>query len=506
MQRFGTLNDRTLVSQYALVCNMTAPPSQESSHEQLPSLYRDRSFYGMTITQLLGAFNDNIFKQILLLLLVRVVMEAGGASRDMQWVGQLVFAAPFVLFSGTAGWLSDRFSKRTIIVLSKVGEVVVMAAGMIAFAMMTPQVLAADGNAVTPMLPWFAIGVLLLMGMQSAFFGPSKYGILPEIVRERDLPRFNGWIQMTTFLAIIFGTALAGVLNDLFNNRFTGPLTSLFGAVEAEQISAALNGKLWMAGGVCVVIAIIGTLTSLLVRRQPAAEPGLPFRPSNLAIPGAIWQLLRTDRMLRTSLFAYSLFWFLGGLTIMSVNALGKRQFGLDDSKTSLMPACVGLGIALGCITAGWLSAGKVRLGVVRAGTIGMMVSFTLLAMPGVVYEQLFDAIAPMLGVEGDVSQLPKFGAALLALTAAGFFAGMYAVPLQVLIQIRPPEHEKGRMIGAMNLLTWIAIFFTAPFYGLLDGVFTSIGWPPATMFAVAALLLIPMLWLRALRPSAPTK
>jgi MFS family permease len=227
----------------------------------LSPLMHDRSFWGMTATQFLGAFNDNLFKQLLLLLLLSVsaVAAAGSAEasseaggEDMQWVAMFVFALPVVMFSGFAGYLSDRHSKRTVIVLSKVAEIVVMLLGMAAFAVYSTTGLTG------------ALVVLFLMGAQSAFFGPGKYGILPEMLRERDLPRANGFFLMTTFLAIIFGTALAGPMKFWFGDR------------------------LWLASIACVAIAVAGTLTTLPVRRVP---PALPVSPPRRFAPVSATQI-----------------------------------------------------------------------------------------------------------------------------------------------------------------------------------------------------------------------
>jgi acyl-[acyl-carrier-protein]-phospholipid O-acyltransferase/long-chain-fatty-acid--[acyl-carrier-protein] ligase len=145
-------------------------------------LTRDRSFFGITATQFLGAFNDNFYKQLMLLLAIPVVP----GTLDQQQVATIVFALPFVLFSGIAGHLSDKYSKNRVIVLAKAAEIGIM-----------------------------GLGLMFLMGIHSAFFGPSKYGILPELFRNKDLPRANGIVLMTTFLAIIFGTVSAGFLGDL---------------------------------------------------------------------------------------------------------------------------------------------------------------------------------------------------------------------------------------------------------------------------------------------------
>src|SRR5437588_3629762 len=200
-------------------------------------LFRDRSFWGMTATQFLGAFNDNLFKQLVLLLAVGtgttlVVSgvaspadrDAARAGPDLQSLAMFCFALPFLLFSGIAGYLSERYSKRTIIVACKIAEIGIVLLGLTAFAIWNVTGIAG------------LLLVLFLMGTHSAFFGPPKWGILPELFAERDLPQANGVILMTTFLAIIFGTGLAGVLLDWFG-----------------------IAQLWLASLACLAIAVLGT-------------------------------------------------------------------------------------------------------------------------------------------------------------------------------------------------------------------------------------------------------
>src|SRR3954453_12817097 len=195
-------------------------------------LFRDRSFWGMTATQFLGAFNDNLFKQLMLLLAIPVGAAAIRRA-DEQGLATMIFSLPFVLFSGFAGYLSDRYSKRTMIVACKCAEIGIMLLGMIGF--LSFGTFGYRGLLV----------VLFLMGTHSAFFGPGKYGILPELFRERDLPPANGIILMTTFLAIIFGVVVAGKLKEWF------------------------EGELWVIGLICIGIAICGVVTALLVRHTP---------------------------------------------------------------------------------------------------------------------------------------------------------------------------------------------------------------------------------------------
>ena len=186
------------------------------AHDDRKPLLQDRSFWGLNLTQFFGAFNDNLFKQLVML---DCLDQASQGGRDVQGLGLVLFSIPFIAISGYAGFLSDRFSKRTIIVLCKLAEVVIVLLGMIGF--------------LTHSLP-FLLAVLCLMGAHSAFFGPSKYGILPEMLRSEDLPRANGMMLMATFLAIIFGLTAAGTANHFF------PET------------------LWLASMPCLVISIKG--------------------------------------------------------------------------------------------------------------------------------------------------------------------------------------------------------------------------------------------------------
>ena len=181
----------------------TADPASQ------PSLSSDRSFWGMAATQFLGAFNDNLFKFLILLMATptAAAIAAGKEAKDLQSEAMIVFATAFLLFSGIAGYLADKTSKRTIIITSKFAEIIVMFVGMIGFYYY-------ESFGIKGMMV-----ILFFMGLQSAFFGPAKYGILPEMLREDDLPRANGVILMLTFLAIIFGAALAGVLLDVLGER-----------------------------------------------------------------------------------------------------------------------------------------------------------------------------------------------------------------------------------------------------------------------------------------------
>ncbi|TWT48765.1 MFS transporter [Botrimarina hoheduenensis] len=416
--------------------------------EPLPPLLQDSSFWGMSVTQFLGAFNDNLFKQLLLLLATpSAVMIAAAQARgeqvpDRQAEAMIVFAAAFLLFSGIAGWLADRMSKRTLIGYAKVAEIGVMLLGMVGFYYY--DVIGLPGM----------FAVLFLMGLQSTFFGPPKYGILPEMIHERDLPQANGIFLMFTFVAIIFGTVLAGM---------------------AKELSDA-GGAVWMVSGVCVLIAVVGTLTSLLVRPVSAANPGCPLRWTDFFVPPESIRLVRADRELLLALVVTSSFWLLGSIVQQAVNALGKSQLGLDDGNTSILAAMLGVGIPVGCLIGGKLSAGRINPRVVTAGAVGIVVCLSLLSLRG-----------------GPNDHLLGFYGSIPVLIGAGISTGIFIVPIQVAVQALPPANEKGRMIALMNQCNWVGIIFGALLYkATLWGV-EALDQPRNTAFAVGALVMLPI-------------
>lgn len=414
------------------------PASISPANDPRPTLWRDRAFWGINLTQFLGAFNDNLYKQLVLLLCVE--KAAGGGGDRYQPIAGGIFAAAFVLFSGLAGMLSDRNSKRTIIVLCKVAEIVVMLAGMLAFRL----------NSIPALM-----FVLFLMGMHSTFFGPPKYGILPELLRPEDLPRANGVMLMATFLAIIFGMASAGWAKEQF------------------------GAEVWQACGLCVAIAVIGTGTSLLIRATPVAEPNLKFTPDALAIPRPTLRLLWADREFLGVLGVLSVFYLVASLVYpFAINALGKLQMELGDRNTSLLAASTGAGIAAGCLIAGLLCRDAVKGWLVRLGASGLAACLVLLSLPG---------------QRPDGTLLGPWGSAAM-LIAVGIFAGFFTVPLQVYLQGKAPSAQKGRIIAAMNLLNWIGILLSAGVYFVADKMLVvQLGLRNASVFAVGAVLIAPI-------------
>ena len=429
-----------------------APPLASASPSETPAdgrppLTGDKAYWGLLVTQFLGAFNDNFYKQFVLLLCIDFKQARNLQSDPYQTAAMAVFAIPFVLFSLYTGAVADRYSKRSIAVLCKVLEIVVMLAATAVFV-----TFAAD----SPALLWAAIAVIGLMSLQSTLFSPAKYGILPELFRTDDLPRVNGGVQMSTFVAIVLGTAIAGFVKGNLGERY------------------------WIAGVIAVGIALTGTLTALLIRKTDPALPGVGFEWKSLIGDPAVWRNVFTHRDLRKAVLTYSLFFFLAALVQPAINSLGREQLGLGDGRTSLLTMSLSLGLGLGCFVAGYLSRARNRPDLVVKGSLGLLAAGFLVT--GVTF----------LGLPVGV----VFWLEMAAITLFGVMAGLIAVPLQVVIQQTPPADQKGRTLGVNNLCTWLGILVGSAFFFVLSAIFTgpngsSIG----NAFALVGALMLPAAW-----------
>jgi MFS family permease len=464
-------------------------PTHHMDFDALPTLYRDPSFWGMTVTQFLGAFNDNLFKQLVMFLSVIAVGAASITAvetpatapaaaaivadpsqigetpeqakvTDRQGTADTIFGIPFLLVTGYAGYLADRYSKRTIIISCKFAEIFIMGAGAVAFSLYTPGHLG------------FLYIVLFLMGIHSGFFGPAKYGILPEILRPSDLPRANGFILMTTFLSIILGGVVAGVLKEHFASR------------------------LWLASAACMSIAVFGTLSAFWVRRIPASNPTMKFEWAALAVPPDMIALLRANRPLLMALLVSSVFWMLAGMLKSAVTASGLIDQNVGEVHTSYLFGIISVGIAAGAAVGGLISGSKVDFRVMRAGAIGMFVCMILLAIPA------NGNPAALIGPDGTLDHVPGLAesrqwlgyyGSMATLLALGVFTGFFAVPLQVFMQKAPPEGKKGRMIAVMNQANWVGIVLNGVVYSLIAKLIEARNWPRCTAFIFIAAMMLPI-------------
>lgn len=423
--------------------------------EETP-LMKNPSFLGMASTQFLGAFNDNLYKQLVLLLAVPVVIAAQqGAvadekASDIQGWATLVFSLPFVLFSGYAGFISDKHSKRNIIVLAKIAEILIMLLSAAAFYFYDQFGMLGTWT------------VLFFMGTHSTFFGPGKYGILPELLPKKQLANANGVILMSTFLAIILGTLAAGAVFDLF-------------ATEVKN-NFAVATPLWKGSVVCIGVAVVGTLTSLMVRRTAPAQPDAKLSVDSFLVDKQVAATLWSDRSLLTALLVSCAFWLVSGICVPVINRVG-QLLNASKFETSILVAAIALGIMVGSIVAITLQTLKITNSR-RQVFIGLWGMTIMLAIASLWKDHM-----PMLGY------WPIF----CALLVLGIFVATYAIPLQVFLQSRPPDNLKGRMIATMNQANFIGILLSGPLYQLFQGLAAALGLPINSVFGMMALLLLPL-------------
>ena len=383
-------------------------------HSQF-ALLGTRRFLPFFITQLLGAFNDNVFKQSLILAILFKLSVS--ADRDLLVnLCALLFILPFFLFSALGGQFGEKFAKDALIRAIKLAEVVIMLVGALGFLL---------GS-----LP-LMLATLFVMGTQSALFGPVKYSILPAALREQELVGGNALVEMGTFLAILAGTIGAGMLM-------------------ASDSYAAL------VAGVVVLVAVAGYLAS---RHVPRAAAALPELPLDWNILRQSWRIMRLGLGQRPavsrSLVGNSWFWFLGAVYLTQIPAFAKELLHGDESVVTLILAVFSIGIGLGSILCERMSGHKVEIGLVPFGSFGLTLFGILLWW--------FSSGFPQPATPYDWLGLLGVGQAwwvLAAILGIGMFGGFYIVPLYALIQSRTEEHERARVIAANNILN--ALFMVA--------------------------------------------
>ena len=362
----------------------------------------ERGFWTLIATQFQGAFSDNILRNLLLSMIVS--MQMANTERDkLVPLVTFLFSIPFLFFSMPGGWLADRFSKRQVTLWTKVME----------FGSM---LLATAGLATNTL--WLTLVALTLVASQAALFGPSKYGLLPELLPERRLSWGNGVIELGTFIAIILGT--------------------IGGAWMGEHFS----GHEVYAGYVLLGLAAAGLATSLGIDHVPAAAPEKPFRANVLSDLWTQIGIMRKDRALFLAVLGNTYFWFLGSLLFSTIVVYGPDVLHVGQAKTGYLNATLAVGIGLGSMAAGWISDNKIEYGLIPLGSIGMTVT----------------------GLALGIWPHGLIGSAVL-LGLLGFWAGFYAVPVNALIQHKPAPDEKGGIIAAANLLSFAGIALSSGVY-----------------------------------------
>ena len=399
-----------------------------------PTRTRSARFAAMAGAYLLGTFNDNFYKQAVLILAV----EAGDS--DGQGLALSIFTLPYLVLAAPAGWVADRFSK---------GKVIICAKGVECAAMLLGGLALCTGH-------WGLMLVMLgVMGAQASFFSPALNGSIPEVFPERLVPKANGIVRLAVTVAILAGVALAGFAQDW---EGTGPLGLAY-------------GRLLPGAGVAGV-ALAGFAVSLWALRLPAANPRAPFPWTGPLVTLRDFAAIRRDPWLARAVGADVFIWFAGSLQILLLNPLGIHQLGLSKTWTSALIAGQMLGLGLG----GLLSVRLTRQGPwhrLLAGSSACM-GTALCALPAVV--RLPEPL-----------RLPAVG---LTVAAVGVFGGMFLIPVQSFLQIRPEPARRGAVLAAVNFAVFAGILLSGPLSAVLNArLLPATGLAAVGVLALAASL-----------------
>lgn len=373
-----------------------APPDHAISPSVSPA--RDgwqRGFWWLMATQFQNAFSDNALKNLIVLLVLANL--AREAQETYVALAGALFAAPFIVFSMFGGWLADRFSKARVMRSVKVAEIGIMLFAAVALSLRN--------------LP-LELASIFLMGTHSAVFGPSKYGILPELLPVERLSWGNGLLELLTFLGIILGTTAGGYLAEYMGS--------------AQYLSG-----LMLAG-----LAVGGYCMSRGITRVPAANPNCPPRLNPITDLRTQLRLLRSDRDLWRANWGNTGFWFVAALVQMNLLIYAKEVLHLSESQNGLLNTALSIGIGVGSALAGFVSRGRIQYGLVPLGAAALALSSVPMGFSGL-------------------------GAAwfCVCLVALGLGAGFFIVPIAAVLQHRPPPEFKGAVQGAANLLSFVGIF-----------------------------------------------
>jgi 1-acyl-sn-glycerol-3-phosphate acyltransferase len=385
----------------------------DSSQFRLLLERRFAPFFGV---QFLGALNDNFFKQALVILLAYQATSFTSMSTDvLQNVAQGLFVLPFFLFSATAGQLADKYEKSRLISLTVLIELCVMALGAAGFLTRSIELL---------------LLALFLGGVQSALFGPVKYAILPQQLKETELVGGNALVSSGTSVAILLGLMIGGWL---VSQPGWGVTAVAFGAI---AISAA------------------GLLLSRLIPEAPPADPALRINWNPVTETFTNLRFTRGNRTVFLSILGVSWFWFFGAMFVTQFPNLSRNVLGGNEHVVTLLLVVFSIGIGIGSLLCERLSGHKVEIGLVPFGSIGI----TLFGID--LYFALGEPASGGAAGIGALLSAPGSWRVLADLLLIGVFGGFYIVPLNALIQIRSEASHRSRVIAGNNILN--ALFMVA--------------------------------------------
>ncbi len=385
-----------------------------------------RKFSAMAVTYFLGVFNDNFFRQTLLLMAVSL-----GKSNYQSYI-MVVFSLPFILCAAYAGWFSDRFPKNIVMITSKVLEFFAISSAGLAIIFKS----------------WiFLFLMLFMMAFQSSLFSPALAGTLPELFPRKYLVKANAIIKIVGNSAILVGIAMAGLAYDRKENLPLIPLR--------------LNTLIFICTS--LVVSFSGILASIFVPSFPAANPRAKFPKYGAIETLKLMVKIKNDKLLGIIILSNAFLWFMGSIVLLLVNQLCIKQLGFKAYTTSVIFACIIIGMALGAYLSSRL-VNKIKWQNVLMSS-GLAMGLILLAI-GFVYF---------------IPEKLKFLFLAVMFFSLGIGSGAFTIPLKVFIQILPKPEKRGTIIAGSNFAVFIGVLLSGPF--LL--IFNKLNFPANRIFYV---------------------
>ena len=411
------------------------------------SLLGQRRFAPFFATQFLGALNDNIFRNGLVILITfQGVLVAGMDHNQLANVAAGLFILPFFLFSATAGQLADKYEKSMLIRRVKTLEIVLMVLAGIALISESYSLL---------------LLVLFLMGCQSTMFGPVKYAYLPQQLADHELVGGNALVESGTYIAIILGLILGGI-------------------TVGDEVAYIVGVNKQTVLGIClIVVAVIGYLTSRQVPQTRAVDPELKINWNAWKETWRIVQFAREERSVFLSILGISWFWFFGSAMTIQIPAYTLDILHGNETVTTFLLAAFAVGVGIGSLLCERMSGHRIELGLVPFGSIGLSL-FTI----DLYFAQPVANTLPSESIAEFISSPGGFRV-WIDLALIGAFGGFYSVPLYALIQKRSARQHLSRIIAANNIINSLLMVSAA----VMSMVLLKSGFSIPELFLVISVL-----------------
>lgn len=391
--------------------------------EKKEHLLSTRRFLPMFMTQFLGALNDNVYKQALLLVITYGWINQQSASvSTLNNLAALLFILPYFIFSATAGQIADKYERARLVRGIKILEIIIMLIGSAGFLL---------GHL------WLLLLALFLMGTHSTFFGPIKYAILPEILKPNELMSGNALFQSGTSMAILIGMILGGA------------------------VISASDGNLFWISLTIVMIAILGYFSSRFILKQNVTTPDLTIDWNFFRTSFQTLKYAKSIPLIYLVLLGNSWYWFYGATYLTQIPQLTQQNLHASENVVSLLLTFFSVGIGIGSLLCRRIGGTEVNLKMVPMGAIGLTV-FALYLAASLAFVPV--RTGELLHLADIFQQGWSYYHVMLAVTLLGISGGFYIVPLYAMMQAYSPRSHRARVVAANNILNAVFMVSSAIF------------------------------------------